>query len=356
MLCSRINGHLQNQGPSAEEVALPWSNDSEKDTLEIDQKSERTANGGGSLVQQISMLSLPEHPQLPEALSFSQRHEREIELKGLFTPTYLLLLSAPRRSSSPRVEEARRLSEDKTAANEIQHSTASFSSSSTFPSTHISSSSSPPHTRLLSASVPRQPSHCRRTSSRSDLSISLRSSLRDPNQARSPKRVLFSLDNDVVSPSTSPIVHRGQLSRETMPPQGVTQTLRSFGPAAVGNLGDSSSDTIRPNSAGAAFSSTNGGMIGYDTHIPSSTRLLEISDPSPTIGGDDFERIDADDELFTFDEDMNSVETVVESKRNSEDDFGSDDGERNGEPATASSSHAGSLPIEIKWPQRLQPR
>ena len=354
MLCSRINGHLQDHGRSVEKDASQWSNVLERDSPESSEKSALTADGGGSLNEQRGMSSLQEQPQLPQALSFSRRHERELEFKGLFTPTYLPLLNAPRRNSSPRVEEAGQVSEDKTAATETEQSTANFSSSSTFPNSHISSSPSPPHTRPFSASVPRQPSHRRRTSSRSDISISLRSSLRDPNQTRSPKRVLFSLDNDVVSPSTSPIVQRSKPDGEAHLVQRVSQPFGNFGPAAVGNFGDNSPDTVQSNTAPVVTSSTKGGTIGSDIHIPSSTRLLEIHDTSPTTGGDDFERIDADDELFTFDEDMNSVEAIVESKHNSEDDWGTDDGERIGEPMTASSPHAGSLPIEIKWPQRLQ--
>lgn len=356
VLCSRINGHLQDPCRSAEKDALPWSNVLERDTQENSEKSALTANGGGSLNQERGMSSLPEQPRLPQALSFSQCHERELEFKGLFTPTYLPLLNAPRRSSSPRVEEAGRVSAEKTAANETQQSTAKFSSSATFPGTHIGSSPSPPHARPFSASVPKQPSHRRRTSSRSDMSISLRSSLRDPNQARSPKRVLFSLDNDVVSPSTSPIMHRSKPDGVAVLPPRMSQPLGSFGPAAVGNFGDNSSDTAQSNTAQVSTSSTNGGTIGYDIHTPLSTRLLGVGDTSPTIGADDFERIDTDDELFTFDEDMNSIEAVVESKHSSEDDWGTDDGERIGEPMAASSPHAGSLPIEIKWPQRLQPR
>lgn len=75
-------------------------------------------------------------------------------------------------------------------------------------------------------------------------------------------------------------------------------------------------------------------------------------------GGDEFVSVGLDDDMFTFDEDLDldldldefkSIEEKREGLVSSE-----EDDERGGgkdhDPAAASSPHAGSLPIEIKWP------
>ena len=145
--------------------------------------------------------------------------DREIEFQGLFTPTYLPLLEKPPRTAkrdskdpptSPSLDAMGSSSPDKDRAG--NH----LSSSATLPTIAFDPLHTPPETAPVSASMPRPNGlHERRSSSRSDTSItSLRSSLRQAKASRSPKHVLFSIDNIVLSPSTSPISRR----KETVPP------------------------------------------------------------------------------------------------------------------------------------------
>ena len=163
---------------------------------------------------------------------------------------------------------------------------------------------------------------------------------------RSPKRVLFSLDNEVVSPSTSPIVQRAKLE------QGA---IKASQPRSLADR-RSVSNEFEWTKALPNGTSLHGSANGNIHDERDSTPLPGFINPSPAIGGDDFESIDADDELFTFDEEIGNGEAEVDSDPEIEDDLGSDNDEQNGESLTASSPHAGSLPIEIKWPSRLGPR
>ena len=298
-----------------------------------------------------------------DALSFAQRNEREPECKVLFTPMHLPLLGGHEQGASVGYAQDRRHSgieqsismDQQRASSNKQQTTLSLSSSATFPSDHMRSSGSPPSVRSLSASVPKKPSHHRSLSSRSDISItSLRSSLRDPKQPRSPKRVLFSLDNGVVSPSTSPIAKRTQPCQNVIPVETLSapQLLGSSGPAATG-----SSRSANNASASSNLMSNDSSVNGITNgKIDSSSSFIKgsgIADASSLIAGDDFERIDTDEELFAFDEDIDNADADAEIQMNMEDDIGSEEEEQDGQPLTASSPHAGSLPIEIKWPPKL---
>ena len=306
-------------------------------------------------------VSSPGHDSERGVLRFSHRHERELEFQGLFTPNFLPLLGGQEKGASLQNHQGRRHSENEQpipsthqkASGSNQQSTASLSSSATFPSDHMRSSPSPPSARPLSASVPRQPSHHRRSSSRSDLSItSLRSSLRDPKQPRSPKRVLFSLENGVVSPSTSPIAQRSKPGQNAM--QAATfktpQPLGSFGPAALGNssVAQSTSHITNPQLSSNPVNGLTNGKIDSKS---SFRRPSGFANTTPAIAGDDLERTNGEEELFAFDEDIGSVDEDTGTTTQMEDDIGSEEDETNGQ-----SPHAGSLPIEIKWPPRLRPQ
>ena len=297
-----------------------------------------------------------------DALSFAQRDEREPECKVLSTPMYLPLLGGHEKRASVVYAQDRRHSgieqsismEQQRASSNNYQTTLSLSSSATFPSDHVRSSGSPPSVRPLSASVPKKPSHHRSLSSRSDISItSLRSSLRDPKQPRSPKRVLFSLDNGVVSPSTSPIAKRTQSCQNAIPVEtlSASQLLESSGPAATRSSTSANNASASSNLV-SNDSSVDGITNGKIDRSSSFIKAPGIADASSLIVGDDFERIDTDDELFAFDEDIDNADANAETQMNMEDDIGSEE-EQDGQPLTASSPHAGSLPIEIKWPSKL---
>ena len=345
------------------EVLRPGTNDQPLDQVRRQEDGDENAVTVDDQDSSNHTRTMPSHSKLPhhvEALSFSQRHERESEFKGLFTPSYLPLLSNPGNSSHLGNGERRQWSEDKQSASGNQQNTANLSSSVELSGPQVGFSPSPSSARPLSASLPKQPAHHRRTSSRSDISLtSLRSSLRDPKQPRSPKRVLFSLDNVVVSPSTSPVAHRSKIGGDSVSSTilNVPRPLGSFGPVAIDDLGSNSLNNLQDNKGQPTSTLPDEGTnFGNGTGASASTKAVGTDDTSPIIGGDDFETIDADEDLFTFDEDMNNGKAEVEANCNAEDDPGSDDDEQNGEALIASSPHAGSLPIEIKWPQKHRPR
>ena len=338
------NGQLPDQVRRAPKVALALSSNLERSSQEEADENAVTVDEQDSPNHSRTMPSLSKLPQHVKALSFSQRHERESEFKGLFTPSYLPLLS----NSNLGNGEKRQYREDEQSGSGSQQNTASLSSSATLPAPHVGFSPSPSPARTLTASVPKQPAHHRRKSSRSDISLtSLRSSLRDPKQPRSPKRVLFSLDNIVVSPSTSPVAQRSKISEDTVH-STILNVPRPLGSNPVSTLQDSK---VQP----ASTFTGEGPNFGNNAVASASTRSVGTIDMSSIIGGDDFETIDADEELFIFDEDMKNGEAEVEANSNADDDPGSDDDEQNGEALMASSPHAGSLPIEIKWPQKHRP-
>lgn len=353
------------QGQISQDVVQPWGTGTEEIVLETGDNEIFAKDGRVWAKDQKDVSSLGHDPER-EALSFSHRHERESELQGLFTPNFLPLLGGQEKGASLRNHQGSRYSEseqpvptkDEKTFESNQHSTASLSSSATFPSDHMRSPSSPPSSRPFSASVPKQPYRHRRSSSRSDISItSLRSSLRDPKQPRSPKRVLFSLDNGVVSPSTSPIAQRSKLGQDAIQPGTFKKPrpLGSFGPEALGNssMAETASHISHSRPSSNPVNGITNGRIDSEASL---SRPSGSADTPPTIGGDDFEGTTAEDELFTFDEDISSVDDDTGTATQVEDDLGSDEDETNAQPLTASSPHAGSLPIEIKWPPRLKPQ
>ena len=304
-----------------------------------------------------------------EADSPSRRqfHEREQEFQGLFTPSYLPLLDSKAKLELKSNEAGKpdQGASDSTSSGHCEDACDSdgvqpdstYSSSASFPNARLRSSLSPTPSRALSASVPRQPLHQRTSSSRSDTSLaSLRSSLRDPNQPRSPKRVLFSIDNLVVSPSTSPLMKRTSTgSRACQSDVGRASRSVSDSVRADRRSDDSVWDVFSWTTAKSENEASYNSVLGKPVTASALTSLRSMANTSPSIGGDDFERIDADDELFAFDEDIGADEQACEKKEKPEDAFESDEEEGNGGAFSTSSPHAGSLPIEIKWPSRLGP-
>ncbi|MCJ1246109.1 hypothetical protein MMC30_003314 [Trapelia coarctata] len=264
----------------------------------------------------------------PEPVLDTPSHEREIEFQGLFTPRYLPLLEDPNRysrkkttsSSSPPPENP----ED--PPNGRRERPTPLSSSATLPATRYSLLHSPLQSPKFSNSAPRpRLQDLRRSSSRSDTSIaSLRSSLKQPKSPRSSKHVLFAIDNNVLSPSTSPILERSgkglnfasPIKEIQVPQRGSVPEVTSYFPRSP---------------------------------IRSYHQLVEPTVAASADGGADFEDTTPDeDALFSFDEDTNPGDdetTYVETN-----DGGSDAEDNKHSSQTTNSPHAGSLPIEIKWP------
>ena len=298
-------------------------------------------------------------------LNKAQLHERELEFQGLFTPNFLPLLDGngskdtTLRSGQGQIGKGSALSslgiEDVLQGSGDGQISRGFPSSASFSDTHHPPSLSPPPVRPLSASVPRQLTHQRRSSSKSDTSVtSLRSSLRDPQQPRSPKRVLFSIGDKVVSPSTSPLMQRANANSSGVPPQLVNAPPTAgrvvLGPApSQSHAWDMFPWSRTPSSVASVY----GTASAASKVTTSPTRSGAASHAIPLTNGDEFERIDNDDELFAFDEDVTIGRSNNEEESKLETGLGSDGEEDVEESLPASSPHAGSLPIEIKWPAKF---
>lgn len=294
----------------------------------------------------------------PGSLNMAQLHERELEFQGLFTPSFLPLLDGNGRDHFVETQKQihtetgsalASLSNRKDIDGSSARSKSNLSSSASFPIARHSSSLSPPPVRPLPASVPRQPPHQRRSSSRSDTSIAcLRSSLRDPKQPRSPKRVLFSIGDKVVSPSTSPLMQRAKAESSTIESAPPTRHDESGAIKTQGAKWDMfpwSKERSNVVPTGTAY-------VGFGDTM-SKPLSNGLSTKSPFLGGEEFECIEDDDDVFAFDEDVNTERLKGEKEDVAEATLGSDEDEDGNESLPAGSPHAGSLPIEIKWPSRF---
>ena len=300
----------------------------------------------------------------PADRSIEALHERGKEFQGPCTPSYLPLVGEIPADESSRSKQLLQSpffsSGDLPAA---RHNNGAMLSSSA-ETVHPPMTSPPlPPTRPLSSSVPpEKPSHHRRDSSRSDTSIaSLRSSLRDPKQPRSPKRVLFSIDDTLVSPSTSPIAQRSKSTIPTKPADSFDAIGGYEKFEVVRNQNGNGPAINSPQSNGVGLSSSNVRANGWTASLSMFGRPAESESSKPSLsagGADDFERLETDD-LFTFDEDMGWAGKNKSQETDLEDEYENDvevDEKKSNESLPASSPHAGSLPIEIKWPARREGR
>jgi hypothetical protein len=293
----------------------------------------------------------------------AESHDRELEFQGLFTPSYLPLLDGSNQiqrgwPSKPSLKISIQTKEYRSS---LRNSVSTFSSSATFPPSTFISPSSAPTNRNLSASVPREqaPPHGRATSGADATVACLRSSLRDPKQPRSPKRVLFAIDNTVVSPSTSPESQRRSIAPQIQVP-GIDNVPRGFeneaaGKGTLSHIGESWDD-----SSSTAF-------VKNRLTLPATNKKSNLYPVNPSRGSfgtgniqlqagvDGPGWVGFDDDLFAFDEDLNLKEVTNSEKNEGSAGSEEEDEGSKGEP-TPSSPHAGSLPIEIKWPTKRNGR
>ena len=332
------------------------------DTPHVASEASRASSGEAAttepsldLLDQIET-ELPIDTAIPQLQAVWKVNDDE-ELQRVFGPSFLPLLEkVPDESDRPP------------AANQGLHRVdtsspvheAPYSQSATLPATRfLPASPSQTATRPISASAPKEaPSHRRRSSTRSDISVSsLRSSMRDPQQPRSPKRVLFSIDNVVVSPSSSPLRERSSKGhslplRTKTAPQGLRVDMSM------------ANDTTRePNTW--TSSRQHGIALGLARATAKEQRIISYSDLGATkpkhgsamfTTGDDFEDVSIEDDVFGFDEEVKTKRPTLSAKLDLEEEFGTDEDHDDVEDMTSSSPHAGSLPIEIKWPLRPDPR
>ena len=316
--------------------------------------------GGYAVEDQARSLYLSDVPNAqkdPVVGSFLHEHEREEEFQGLFTPSYLPLLEGTpidQRRGSRESLLAPLLNPQVPSTN---HNTAQgFSSSATLPTATASTSPPPPPTRPLAASAPhREELHKRRDSS----IASLRSSMRDPKTPRSPKRVLFSIDDVVVSPSTSPVAQRSRKEPSSQP-IGLFDMPSTFQKTDNTRTGVYDGYRVMDWTKSLSMRSENNAANGVAPSAIPNERISALtvlkqpqqaSNTSPLTGGEEFEHVNGEDDLFTFDEDMNIADSDDE-KGNGDRDLVSDEEEDAKEGILGSSPHAGSLPIEIRWPTK----
>ncbi|MCJ1292649.1 hypothetical protein MMC34_004202 [Xylographa carneopallida] len=276
---------------------FPAGSMQERLRTEDEAETKRTKNKDEMLVQNGTILPGPE--TLP--------HEREIEFQGLFIPTYLPLLDNARQSNGsnggkPQSPPLHSLADLATRGRELS---VTLSSSATLPATTYNPLHSPTISSKLSNSAPRpRLLEQRRSSSRSDISItSLRSSLRQPKTPRSPKHVLFAIDNTVLSPSTSPVVHRTD-KYPPIPFSGLTNMPKSA--MKPSDLSVQVDGTMQSNGdTGPAVASSVKANTGPSASlIRSYHQLLEPTVSTAEKESEDFENIGQDDVLFSFDEDV----------------------------------------------------
>ena len=311
-----------------------------------------------------------------------QTHERDAEFAGVFTPMFLPLLDGSSGDMNHHLEEG------KPSAYIKDENLASIGIDAQDPNTKLAASSTnKPSTssidsfkegRHLSLNAPERNDHVENnhgrsaSSEKSDISLaSRRSSFKDPNTPRSPKRVMFDIDNTVVSPSTSPLVER-------KPQQ---QLMKKSKKTARDNDGDDQFEIVKKKPPHGKHKKHGYHRKGHQVAGEDRGRdlLPVVGDGNSTMDAvsfsgrrgetflDDFEKVSVggEEDLFSFDEDLDlSKETEGNEKWSDEAGFGGGGGgdeEAEGVGTssaaapvelTGTSPHAGSLPIEIRWPGR----
>ena len=304
----------------------------------------------------------------PGPPGIDNEHPRDKAFEDFFTPEYLGLINGDDLRSH------RHLLAEANSGACVQLSSSDTSNPANPPiAPPPLSSSAPTHSPTKT--------HHRSDSSNSLLSVSsLRSSMKDPNTPKSPKRVLFSIeDGVVVSPSTSPTISRkstaeqgGITGNENENENGIMDGMLELGKKAKKKKNrrkerggeDGRGRQLTRNGLevlGASEESRNTLIAdGWTKSIPAPLR------PSPSVNGathlrslnavvDDFEKAETvdEDDVFAFDEDLEVGNAAKEEKSDSVPSKEFDDEEEIAkEPLTGSSPHAGSLPIEIRWPGR----
>ncbi|KAL9127199.1 MAG: hypothetical protein Q9217_003872 [Psora testacea] len=311
----------------------------------------------------------------------SQRYGKRREWEGVFTPEYLPLIDG---QSNGHVQYSQ---EDASPSTPSKGATGPPASNLSLTAT-VSRSSlytplltlSSPHAQLSSSAPPHEDSqdtHHRSDSSASNISVaSLRSSMKGPNQLRSPKRVLFSLGDNVVSPSTSPVMARRSANGKTTAnrAEGLENVLdwgqngrgkrnrrKQRSSSADGEEGRGRQGREALEDIGVSESRGFVSLVeGWTKTVPIPKALTTNPATLTTATSNGFENAEKidDDDLFTFDEDLDASSPKKPANNDPADgnmfDEGEDDHAKESLPGT--SPHAGSLPIEIKWPGRKDAR
>ena len=288
------------------------------------------------------------------------KDERELELRALFTPSYLPLLED---NSHRQFLRDRDIPGDKSKHQRHHSDTTKLSSSLT---TLPSLSNSKSEAGSLSSSQPRLGLTERRSSSSpTGTGRTLRSSLRSPDHVpKERKHVLFSIDDKVISPSTSPAATRSNMKKgqkgQRTPPIPFSG-LKDFpfpdmsAPAAI-NMPKKPPSISVSEASKAVPPSTNS-----PNHFARSYKdLVEptIMTPPEEVDKEDL-KIEESNPMFDLDDRGNGGNAALEYdevdwdiggrySRQSEE----EEGEEDRSAKIAASPHRGSVPIEIRWSGR----
>ena len=297
-----------------------------------------------------------------------QIHDRDLEFAGVFTPPFLPLLDGGGGGSRPTSsshEGAAPKREEETPASITDNNEDTPNTSS-----EITPTTPPPPapTRRSSIRHPTLSSLPTRTSTASAGDTQL--------PPRSPKRVMLALDDSgtVVSPGTSPVVERkagsgvsrvGRRSRRGVE-NGVGDGFEIVRRKGRGRKGEREREKVGWANRVAAGAGAGAAGNYYGMELPTggeSKGTWAIGGARRGGAGGEFgsEQLvggdwDDGDGVFEFDEDLAMGSS---SGRDLEKELGTEEDELTGveEPsggdgAVGTSPHAGSLPIEIKWPER----
>ena len=310
-----------------------------------------------------------------EALNqaFSSTTEEGRDFEGVFTPGYLALIDPVEPKKASPSDGASRETENKSklSSSASLHPPLIYPwSNSTTGEYHVSTSAPERHSAVKT--------HHRSDSANSTLSAqSLRSSLKDPKTPKSPKRVLFSIEDGVVSPSTSPSLNRKDQT-STAGETNAPESLLSFAKRTSrekkkknrrkergdGDRGRRGRDEEEESSiAGKEVSSLKSQLQPQEMNTTATIEDRDAfarlnSPPSKTFATNQASVTSSaiEDDMFTFDEELSSGSRPTSSS-SAEDADPDDEVSASGSKVLdemGTSPHAGSLPIEIKWPERRE--
>lgn len=243
-------------------------------------------------------------------------HEREIEFHGIFTPNYLPLLEISRiiEGVEDTALPASRLHESSISLNQkrpLPPATLSVSDITPAATDNAPGSIREPQSRSDSLSPPRALPGSRSSPRADTPPTHRRSSLRQPKSPRSSKHVLFAIDNTVLSPSTSPAVQRS----DNAPPAPLSELPNNVESTRERKtMGGSHGENCTAQKSGALVAVIDKNPI-RQPHVLSPKTIKSYIDlvaplvSSPSLGGDEFERVQRDDDaLFSFDEDVDVID------------------------------------------------
>ena len=290
----------------------------------------------------------------------NDKEDRELELRAIFTPPFLPLLD---NSSHRQYLYDREVAAEEARQQRGQSDSAKLSSSLT---TLPSLSDKRSEAGSVSTSQPRLGLAERRSSSSpTGTGRTLRSSLRSPDHvAKERKHVLFSIDNKVISPSTSPAASRSVGKKEErgrrtppipfsglkdFPFPDINASVTLFRPGKPSGISIPEASKTAPASTGSPnpFARSYKDLVEPTIITPPDEvdrRDLSLEESNPMFDLDDPDS--GANDVGDYDEEEWGVEGRT-SRRPAE-----DDEEEDKSADIAASPHRGSVPIEIRWPGR----